>query len=91
MSRFCIFSVQPIGADPPPLADARAGDVEPFRGEVLAELPVRQVALQLSIGVFRVWRAFPVPLAAAHNAGAALLVAATVWLNRSLRPVPDFR
>ncbi len=37
-----------------------------------------------------VWRAFPLPLAAAHNAGAALLVAATVWLNRKLRPVADF-
>ena len=49
------------------------------------------LALQLSIGVFMVWRAFPLPLAAAHNAGAALLVAATVWLNRSLRPVPYFR
>ena len=49
------------------------------------------LALQLSIGIFMVWRAFPLPLAAAHNAGAALLVAATVWLNRSLRPVADFR
>ncbi len=49
------------------------------------------LTLQLSIGVFMVWRAFPLPLAAAHNAGAALLVAATIWLNRSLRPVPDFR
>jgi heme a synthase len=46
--------------------------------------------LQISIGVFMVWRAFPLPLAAAHNAGAALLVAATVWLNRKLRPVADF-
>jgi cytochrome c oxidase assembly protein subunit 15 len=49
------------------------------------------LALQLSIGVFMVLRAFPLPIAAAHNAGAALLVAATVWLNRSLRPVADFR
>jgi cytochrome c oxidase assembly protein subunit 15 len=49
------------------------------------------LVLQISIGVFMVWRAFPLPLAAAHNAGAALLVAATVWLNRSLRPVADFR
>ena len=49
------------------------------------------LALQLSIGVFMVLRAFPLPIAAAHNAGAALLVAATVWLNRSLRPVSDFR
>jgi cytochrome c oxidase assembly protein subunit 15 len=49
------------------------------------------LALQLTIGVFMVLRAFPLPIAAAHNAGAALLVAATVWLNRSLRPVADFR
>jgi cytochrome c oxidase assembly protein subunit 15 len=48
------------------------------------------LALQLSIGIFMVLRAFPLPLAAAHNAGAALLVAATVLLNRRLRPVPDF-
>ncbi len=49
------------------------------------------LALQLTIGVYMVQQAFPLPIAAAHNAGAALLVAATVWLNRSLRPVADFR
>ena len=49
------------------------------------------LALQISIGVFLILRAFPLPLAAAHNAGAALLVAATVLLNRRLRPVADFR
>jgi heme a synthase len=48
------------------------------------------LALQLSIGIFMVLRAFPLPLAAAHNAGAALLVGATVFLNRRLRPVADF-
>jgi cytochrome c oxidase assembly protein subunit 15 len=48
------------------------------------------LALQLSIGIFMVLRAFPLPLAAAHNAGAALLVAATILLNRRLRPVADF-
>jgi cytochrome c oxidase assembly protein subunit 15 len=48
------------------------------------------LALQLSIGIFMVLQAFPLPLAAAHNAGAALLVAATVLLNRRLRPVADF-
>ena len=58
-------------------------------GPALAVLAA--LALQLAIGVFMVWRAFPLPLAAAHNAGAALLVAATVWLNRKLRPVADFR
>jgi cytochrome c oxidase assembly protein subunit 15 len=48
------------------------------------------LAFQLSIAVFMVLRAFPLPLAAAHNAGAALLVGATVFLNRKLRPVADF-
>jgi cytochrome c oxidase assembly protein subunit 15 len=47
--------------------------------------------LQIGIGVFMVLRGFPLPLAAAHNAGAALLVAATVFLNRKLRPVADFQ
>ncbi len=49
------------------------------------------LAAQVSIGVFMVLRAFPLELAAAHNAGAALLVGASVWLNRQLRPVRDFR
>jgi cytochrome c oxidase assembly protein subunit 15 len=49
------------------------------------------LVLQLSIGIFMVLRAFPLPLAAAHNAGAALLTAATVLLNRKLRPVADLR
>lgn len=49
------------------------------------------LSLQLSIGVFMVLRAFPLPLAAAHNAGAALLVGAAVLLNRKLRPIADFR
>jgi cytochrome c oxidase assembly protein subunit 15 len=48
------------------------------------------LAAQISIGVFMVLRAFPLELAAAHNAGAALLVAATVLLNRKLRPIADF-
>jgi cytochrome c oxidase assembly protein subunit 15 len=49
------------------------------------------LSLQVSIGVFMVLRAFPLELAAAHNAGAALLVGAAVLLNRRLRPVADFR
>jgi cytochrome c oxidase assembly protein subunit 15 len=48
------------------------------------------LATQISIGVFMVLRAFPLELAAAHNAGAALLVGTTVLLNRRLRPVRDF-
>ena len=54
-------------------------------------LVIAALALQIFIGVYMVLRAFPLPLAAAHNAGAALLVGATVFLNRKLRPVADFR
>ena len=54
-------------------------------------LVVAALALQIAIAVFMVLRAFPLGLAAAHNAGAALLVGATVLLNRAVRPVADFR
>lgn len=43
------------------------------------------LALQLAIGIFMVWRAFPLSLATAHNAGAALLLLAAVLLNRRVR------
>lgn len=49
------------------------------------------LALQITIAALMVLHAFPLELAAAHNAGAALLVGATVFLNRQLRPVADFR
>jgi cytochrome c oxidase assembly protein subunit 15 len=45
------------------------------------------LALQLALGTFMVLRGFPLAVASAHNAGAALLVLAVVALNRSLRPV----
>jgi heme a synthase len=56
--------------------------------------PVRHAAialllllgLQLSIGIEMVLHGFPLWLATAHNAGAALLLLATVTLNRQLRP-----
>jgi cytochrome c oxidase assembly protein subunit 15 len=54
-------------------------------------LVLAALAAQLSIAFLMILRAFPLELAAAHNAGAALLVAATVYLNRKLRPVSDFR
>jgi cytochrome c oxidase assembly protein subunit 15 len=44
--------------------------------------------LQLAIGVSMVRMGFPLWLATAHNAGAALLLLATLTLNRSLRPLP---
>lgn len=62
------------------------------RGARWAALAVlAALVFQIAVGVFMVLRAFPLPLAAAHNAGAALLVGATVLLNRKLRPVADFR
>ena len=44
------------------------------------------VALQLLIGITMVVRGFPVWIATAHNAGAAVLLLAVVALIRSLRP-----
>jgi heme a synthase len=44
--------------------------------------------LQLTIGISMVWRGFPLWLATAHNAGAALLLLAALTLYRSLR-APD--
>jgi cytochrome c oxidase assembly protein subunit 15 len=46
------------------------------------------LVLQLTIGISMVWRGFPLWLATAHNAGAALLLLAGLTLYRSLRP-PD--
>jgi cytochrome c oxidase assembly protein subunit 15 len=43
------------------------------------------LALQLAIGSFMVLKAFPLSLATAHNGGAALLLLATLGLNRALR------
>ena len=45
------------------------------------------LAVQLVIGVTMVLRGFPLWLATAHNAGAAVLLLAVVALIRSLRPV----
>jgi len=44
------------------------------------------LVLQLALGITLVERAFPLWLATAHSAGAALLLLAVVALNRSLRP-----
>jgi heme a synthase len=45
------------------------------------------LGLQLLIGTSMVWRGFPLWLATAHNAGAALLLLATLALCRALRPI----
>jgi heme a synthase len=46
------------------------------------------LAMQLAIGISMVLRGFPLWLATAHNAAAALLLLAILALNRSLRPSP---
>jgi cytochrome c oxidase assembly protein subunit 15 len=51
-----------------------------------AVLVLCALGLQLCIGIGMVWRGFPLWLATAHNAGAALLLLATVALNCTLRP-----
>jgi cytochrome c oxidase assembly protein subunit 15 len=45
------------------------------------------LVLQLTIGITMVVRGFPLWLATAHNAGAALLLLATLALNRALRRI----
>jgi cytochrome c oxidase assembly protein subunit 15 len=51
-------------------------------------LLVLAVLLQISIGVATVHWGMPLPLATLHNAGAAFLVIAMVWLLRALWPAP---
>ena len=53
-----------------------------------AGLALAALTVQLIIGASMVLRGFPLWLATAHNAGAALLLLAIVGLNRALRPLP---
>jgi len=53
-----------------------------------ARLVLAALLLQLVIGVSMVLRGFPLWLATAHNAGAALLLLAILALNRTLWPPP---
>jgi cytochrome c oxidase assembly protein subunit 15 len=57
------------------------------RARAAAVLLVLALGLQLSIGIGMVLLGFPLWLATAHNAGAALLLLATLALIRSLTPV----
>ncbi len=61
--------------------------LQPQRSVRRAALAVLlMLALQLTLGVSMVLHGFPLWLATAHNAGAALLLLATLWLNYSLQP-----
>jgi cytochrome c oxidase assembly protein subunit 15 len=62
---------------------------EPARRAAYAVLAA--LALQLAIGTSMVLKGFPLALATAHNAGAALLLLCVVALNRTLRPEPSDR
>ena len=53
---------------------------------VAGVLLLAALALQLTIGISMVLLGFPLWLAILHNAGAAVLLLATLTLNRSLRP-----
>jgi cytochrome c oxidase assembly protein subunit 15 len=64
-------------------AALRAGGRRPAAA---AGIVLLLLALQLSVGMSMVLRGFPLWLATAHNACAALLLLATLALNRSLRP-----
>jgi len=57
----------------------------PPRARIAAIAVLAALALQLFIGASMVLDGFPLPLATAHNAGAALLVLASVALYQSLR------
>jgi heme a synthase len=54
---------------------------------VAAAAVLAALALQLTIGILMVLKGFPLWLATAHNAGAALLLLAALALNRALRRV----
>ncbi len=51
-----------------------------------AGLPVMLVAVQITLGILTIVHGVPIPLAAAHQAGAAFLLAATLWLVHAESP-----
>ena len=66
------------------LAALRRRETPAVRRAALAVLGL--LLLQLTLGVSMVWRGFPLWLATAHNAGAALLLLAALRLNFLERP-----
>jgi cytochrome c oxidase assembly protein subunit 15 len=56
-------------------------------GRWAAGMVLLTLALQLTIGISMVLKGFPLWLATAHNAGAALLLLSTLALNRALRRI----
>jgi cytochrome c oxidase assembly protein subunit 15 len=58
----------------------------PKRAQLASHALVVALGLQLALGIATLVLAVPVPLAAAHQAGAVLLFSAAVWLAHDLRP-----
>jgi cytochrome c oxidase assembly protein subunit 15 len=52
---------------------------------------IATLLLQVGLGVGNVLLSLPLPLAAAHNAGAVLLLGVMVWINYRLRREPGAR
>ncbi|MEC5398116.1 COX15/CtaA family protein [Uliginosibacterium sp. H1] len=63
--------------------------LEPLRG--LGNGLVAAVVLQIALGIANVLLSLPLPLAVAHNAGAALLIVLTVTANYRLRAAEPVR
>jgi cytochrome c oxidase assembly protein subunit 15 len=66
-------------------ASVLAYRVDAGRARMAASWLLAALGVQLAIGISMVWRGFPLWIATAHNAGAALLLLATLSLYKSLR------
>jgi cytochrome c oxidase assembly protein subunit 15 len=62
----------------------RRGD-SPRRAKLAADLLLGAIALQITLGISTLLLFVPVPLAAAHQAGALLVFTAALFLAHSLR------
>lgn len=58
----------------------------PARGRRLAAALSVAVVVQIALGIFTLLSVVAIPLAAAHQAGALVLVALLVWVRHDLRP-----
>jgi cytochrome c oxidase assembly protein subunit 15 len=66
---------------------ARAAALAP-RARLACHLLLAALALQVSLGIATLLLAVPVPLAAAHQAGAVLLFSSALWIAHELRAGP---
>ncbi len=62
-----------------------AADLAPLAARLLPWVLLGLLAARVALGIANVLLSLPLPLAVAHNAGAALLVATMVWINYRVR------